>query len=404
MSLIVQKYGGTSLKDAERIRKVATKILKCSRKADVVVVASAMAGETDRYIEISREISSYPPLREYDMLLSSGEQVSAALLSMALNEIGIKSRAFLAFQLPIITDNNHSSALIKEITVEKIQNALSQGEIPVVAGFQGLTPGGDITTLGRGGSDTTAVALAAALGADLCEIFTDVEGVYTCNPQINSKARKISRISYSEMMEFAVLGAKVLHPRCVELAQKYEVEMLVRSSFNENEGTQVSKEGEKKVEGALISGVTYTRGEAKITVVGVPDEPGVASRIFIPLADAGINVDMIVQNISRFGTTDVTFTVPEKDLPYSREVVEQTAQEIGAKEVIENKDISKVSIVGAGMKTHPGVASTMFKALAREGINIMMISTSDINISCIIDVKYTELAVRVLHDVFALGG
>ncbi len=387
----------------ERIREVARRIAARREEVDgLAVVVSAMGGETDRLIGLAREVNPNLPSREYDVLLSSGEQVSAALLAMSLEEMGVKARSFLSFQLPVFTDGKHSAALIKDFGAERLREAFARGEVAVVAGFQGINQEGDITTLGRGGSDTTAVAMAAALQADMCEIYTDVEGVYTCDPGICAEARKLQQISYDEMMELAVLGAKVLHTRCVEMAKRFGVNLLVRSSFNNEEGTMVCKEGDE-VEGALIAGVTYTRGEAKISVLRVPDTPGVVYRIFAPLAEMGINVDMIIQNISRDNYTDVTFTVPEEDLDAAVKAVETVARQIGADGVLYERDIAKVSIVGDGMKTHPGVASRMFRALAEEGINIIMISTSEIKISCVIDARYTELAVRVLHDAFELG-
>ncbi len=387
----------------ERIREVARRIAARREEVDgLAVVVSAMGGETDRLIGLAREVNPNLPSREYDVLLSSGEQVSAALLAMSLEEMGVKARSFLSFQLPVFTDGKHSAALIKDFGAERLREAFARGEVAVVAGFQGINQEGDITTLGRGGSDTTAVAMAAALQADMCEIYTDVEGVYTCDPGICAEARKLQQISYDEMMELAVLGAKVLHTRCVEMAKRFGVNLLVRSSFNNEEGTMVCKEGDE-VEGALIAGVTYTRGEAKISVLRVPDTPGVVYRIFAPLAEMGINVDMIIQNISRDNYTDVTFTVPEEDLDAAVKAVETLARQIGADGVLYERDIAKVSIVGDGMKTHPGVASRMFGALAEEGINIIMISTSEIKISCVIDARYTELAVRVLHDAFELG-
>ncbi len=387
----------------ERIREVARRIAARREEVDgLAVVVSAMGGETDRLIGLAREVNPRLPSREYDVLLSSGEQVSAALLAMSLEEMGVKARSFLSFQLPVFTDGKHSAALIKDFGAERLREAFARGEVAVVAGFQGINQEGDITTLGRGGSDTTAVAMAAALQADMCEIYTDVEGVYTCDPGICAEARKLQQISYDEMMELAVLGARVLHTRCVEMAKRFGVNLLVRSSFNNEEGTMVCKEGDE-VEGALIAGVTYTRGEAKISVLRVPDTPGVVYRIFAPLAEMGINVDMIIQNISRDNYTDVTFTVPEEDLDAAVKAVETVARQIGADGVLYERDIAKVSIVGDGMKTHPGVASRMFRALAEEGINIIMISTSEIKISCVIDARYTELAVRVLHDAFELG-
>lgn len=403
MAILVQKYGGTSVGTTERIREIARRIAQRREEiTKIVVVVSAMAGETDRLLSLAREIAPVPASRELDVLLSSGEQVSAALLAMALCELGKDACSFLSFQLPIRTEGNHVAARIREIRTEKLRAALDEGKIVVIAGFQGINEQGDITTLGRGGSDTTAVALAAALEADCCEIYTDVDGVYTCDPQIHSEARKLARISYEEMLELSGLGAKVLQARCVELAMKYKVRVLVRSSFNHERGTWVDKEGEG-MEDALISGVTSSKGEAKISVLGVPDRPGIVYRIFAPLAETGINVDMIVQNISRENHSDVTFTVPAAELGKARGIVKKIAAELEAEGVLEDKNIAKVSIVGAGMKSHPGVACKMFGALAAEGINIQMISTSEIKISCVIEAKYAELAVRVLHDAFELG-
>jgi len=402
LSIIVQKYGGTSVGSPERIQEVAKRIaFRQEEGLSLAVVVSAMAGETDRLIGLSREVSAAPALREYDVMLASGEQVSSALLAMALQDLGVPARSFLGFQLPIFTDNTHSYAALKRIEVDELCQSLGQGNVAVVAGFQGITTGGDITTLGRGGSDTTAVALAAALAADCCEIYTDVDGIYTCDPNVYSRARKLQQIAYDEMMELAVLGAKVLHSRSVELAKKYKVNVWVRSSFNNSKGTRVCEGGEI-MEGALVSGITYSKGEARISVLSVPDRPGVAFRIFDSLAADGINVDMIIQNIGRSNLTDLTFTIPAAELDRAVELVEKVAAEIGAQGVLTDQDIAKISIVGAGMQSHPGVASRMFGALAREGINIIMISTSEIKISCIINARYTELAVRVLHDEFEL--
>lgn len=399
---IVQKYGGTSVGTVDRIKEIARRIETRQKEANgIAVVVSAMGKETDRLVSLSQGISHKSPPRELDVLLSSGEQVSAAMLVMALAEINIKARSYLAFQLPIITDNRHTAAMVKDVNTEKLLHSFQAGEVAVIAGFQGLNNYGDITTLGRGGSDTTAVAIAAALEADYCEIYTDVEGIYTCDPQLHKAARKLRNISYESMMEIAGLGAQVLHYRCVELARKYNVKILVRSSFNNSEGTWVCEE-EEKMEGTLISGVTYSRGEAKISVFGVPDKPGIASLIFIPLAENGINIDMIIQNIGRNNAADVTFTVPETELQKALQLVKNTATELGAEGVDVDPDIAKISVVGGGMRSNPGVASRMFQALAREGINIMMISTSEIKISCVIDVRYTELAVRILHDAFEL--
>ena len=401
--IIVQKYGGTSVGTVERIKEAARRIAERKKEADAIaVVVSAMGEETDRLVFLGKEIADFPSQREQAVLLSSGEQVSASLLAMALGERGVNARSFLSFQLPILTDERHTAALIKEVSVEKLLHCFQEGEVAVVAGFQGMTQAGEITTLGRGGSDTTAVALAAALNADFCEIYTDVDGVYTCDPQIHAGARKLASISYEGMMELAGLGARVLHNRCVELARKYNVKIHVRSSFNDEEGTWVCRE-EQEMEGALISSVTYSREEAKISVLGVPDKPGIASMIFIPLAEMGINVDMIIQNIGRNNAADLTFTVHEEELDKALQVVREVVAEIGAEEVHSDRNIAKISIVGGGMRSNPGVASLMFQVLAREGINIMMISTSEIKISCIIDSRYTELAVRILHEAFKLG-
>ncbi len=402
MKITVQKFGGTSVGTPGRIRDVAQKIVQRRQEGEsLAVVVSAMAGETDRLIRLSNDVSDSAYLREYDVLLASGEQVSAALLSMALQDLGVPARSFLAYQLPIITSDSHSLAMIQRIEVQALYDCLSEGNVAVIAGFQGTTVNGDITTLGRGGSDTTAVALAASLNAACCEIFTDVDGVYTCDPNVYSRARMLERISYDEMMELAVLGARVLHSRCVEMAKKYNVNIRVRSSFNDGKGTRVCEESEK-MEGALISGITYSKGEARISVLGVPDRPGIAFQIFDSLALEGINVDMIIQNVGRSNMTDLTFTVPSSELDRAVTRIKQVAHDIKAEGVLADGDIAKISIVGAGMKSHPGVASRMFGALAREGINIIMISTSEIKISCIIDVRYTELAVRVLHDEFEL--
>ena len=403
MALIVQKFGGTSVGSIERIRHVASKAVG-TRKAghDLVVVVSAMAGETDRLIRLAKEMADKPDGREYDVMVSTGEQISVALLAMAIQSLGYHAVSLLGFQVRIITDSDFTKARIESIDTGAITGALKKGSIVVVAGFQGIDEGGNITTLGRGGSDTTAVALAGVLKADVCEIYTDVEGVYTTDPSICPHARKLERISYDEMLEMASLGAKVLHTRSVEFAKKYSIPIHVRSTFTENDGTIVTKE-DAIMEKVLVSGVTYDRNEAKITIVKVPDRPGTASRIFTPISQASINVDMIIQNVSEDGCTDLTFTVPETEVNRALEVVRKVARDIGAADVQCNKDIAKVSIVGVGMRSHAGVAAKMFEVLAGEGINIMMISTSEIKISCVVDAKYTELAVRVLHDAFGLG-
>ncbi len=402
--LVVQKYGGTSVGDLNRIRCVAGRIARYRDEGhDVVVVVSAMSGETDRLLDLAHKISPKPSPRELDMLVSTGEQVSAALLAIALNHIGYPAKAYVAFQIPIKTDALFGKARIQGIEIEKIKEDLRQGRVVVVAGFQGVTEEGDITTLGRGGSDTTAVALAAALGADICEIFTDVDGVYTADPRIVPKARKIDRISYEEMLELASMGAKVLEIRSVEFAKIYKVPVHVRSSFGTEPGTMVVEEDES-MEKVLVSGVTYNRNEARITLHGVPDKPGVAAKIFGPIAEAGIVVDMIIQTSRPDGKADMTFTVPKLDYQKALEVVKNVVDELGIEEIEGAEDIAKVSIVGAGMRAHPGVAAKMFKVLAEHGINIQMISTSEIKISCVIDEKYTELAVRALHEAFGLEG
>ena len=402
--LIVQKYGGTSVANLERIRNVAERVAEYKRAGhDLVVVVSAMAGETDRLINLAKSITENPPLRELDMLVSTGEQVTSALLAITLHAMGYKARAFLGYQIPIYTTDLFTKARIKEIKVDTIKSALARGEIVVVAGFQGVTEEGDITTLGRGGSDTTAVALAAALKADLCEIYTDVEGVYTADPRIVPKARKLDKVSYEEMLEMASSGAKVLEMRSVELAMIYKVPLVVRSSFSRANGTLITEEDEE-MEKVLVSGITYNRNEARISIYGVPDVPGVAAKIFGPIGDAGIIVDMIIQTARPDGKADLTFTVPRTDFKQAMEIVKKIAEELKAERVEGDDTIAKVSIIGAGMRTHPGVATKMFETLAKHGINIMMISTSEIKISCVIDEKFTELAVRALHEAFQLEG
>ncbi|MBI5598936.1 MAG: aspartate kinase [Deltaproteobacteria bacterium] len=403
MGFIVQKYGGTSVGTIERIKNVARRVARTrSEGHGVVVVLSAMAGETDRLINLAHAVSESPSAREYDVVVSTGEQVTIGLLSIALEDMGLRAKSLLGHQLRIVTDSRFGSARIERIDTARIKDELSKGFILVVAGFQGVDKEGNITTLGRGGSDTTAVALAAALGADLCEIYTDVEGVYTTDPGICADARKLKKISYDEMLEMASLGAKVLQTRSVEFAKKYAVPVMVKSSFTDAEGTLVCKE-DADMEKVMVSGVTYNKNEAKISVLRVPDRPGVAAKLFRPLTEAGINVDMIVQNISHDAHTDLTFTVARGDYKKAMALVKGTAKDIAAGDVAGDTNIAKVSIVGAGMRSHAGVASMMFDTFAREGINIQMISTTEIKISCVIDVKYTELAVRVLHDAFALG-
>jgi len=403
LSIIVQKYGGTSVGTIERIRRVAERVAGAAAWGNsVVVVVSAMSGETNRLIELASGAAPNPVGREYDVIVSSGEQVSAGLLAMTLQEMGRPAESLLAHQIPILTDDEHGSARIKDIDVGNIVKRLDEGLVVVVPGFQGVTPAGDVATLGRGGSDTTAVALAAALKAEVCEIYTDVEGVFTTDPGLCSEARKLKKISYDEMLEMASLGAKVLQTRSVEFARKYSIPVLVRSSFTEAEGTLVTGEDEE-MEKVVVSGITYERDEAKISVLGVPDRPGIAARIFKPLTDAGINVDMIVQNVGRDASTDLTFTVSESDFDEAVAITGETAKDIEARDVVGDRDISKVSIVGAGMKSHAGIASKTFTVLADEGINIEMISTSEIKISCVVDSKYMELAVRVLHKAFGLA-
>ncbi|MGC8966495.1 MAG: aspartate kinase [Caldimicrobium sp.] len=402
--LIVQKYGGTSVANLERIRKVAERVASYKRRGDdLVVVVSAMAGETDRLINLAKAITPNPPLRELDMLVSTGEQVTASLLAITLQSMGYKAISLLGFQVPIYTNELFTKARIKDIKIDKIKKELAEGKIVVVAGFQGVTEKGDITTLGRGGSDTTAVALAAALKADLCEIYTDVEGVYTADPRVVPNARKLSKISYEEMLEMASSGAKVLEMRSVELAMIYKVPLVVRSSFNYEEGTLIIEEDEE-MEKVLVSGVTYNRNEARISLYGVPDKPGVAAKIFGPIGEAGIVVDMIIQTGRPDGKADLTFTVPRTDYKQAMEIVNRVCEELGVERIEGDDKIAKVSIIGAGMRTHSGVATKMFETLAKHGINIMMISTSEIKISCVIDEKYTELAVRALHEAFNLEG
>ena len=402
--VIVQKYGGTSVGNIERIRAVAERVARTKKdKNDVVVIVSAMSGETDKLIGLANQIASNPEGREMDLLLSSGERISAALTAMAISNLGFKSLSFTGRQVGIITDDAHTRAKIERITGGMVKKALTKGIVPVIAGFQGVTEASEVTTLGRGGSDLTAVAVAAALKADLCEIYTDVDGVYTTDPNIVPEARKLDKISYDEMLELASLGAKVLQTRSVEFAKKYNVPVVVRSRFNDHPGTLVEKE-DREMENVVVSGVAYDKNQSKITVTAVPDKPGVAARLFQAIAGAHIVVDMIVQNISSDGKeTDISFTVPKSDNKKAMKITEEIVSELGAKDVILRDDIAKISVVGVGMRTHSGVAAKMFGTLAQHRINIMMISTSEIKVSCIIDSKYTELAVRVLHDAFDLG-
>ncbi len=402
MGLVVQKYGGTSVADLDKIENVARKVIRTKEQGnDVVVVLSAMAGETDRLINLAQKASADPPGREYDSLISTGEQITVTLLAMVLNRLGYRSKSYLGHQIRIVTDKAYTKARIVNIEDKKIKADLKQGYVIVVAGFQGVDEENNITTLGRGGSDTSAVALAAALKADVCDIYTDVDGVYTTDPNICDKARRLDKITYDEMLEMARAGAKVLQPRSVELAKKFEVPVYVKSSFSDEGGTLVTKE-DKDMEKEVVAGVTYDRDQAKITVVRVPDRPGVASRLFSPLADKNIVVDMIIQNASIDNFTDLTFTVSKKDLKAAKQIVEDAARDIGAKQVEVDDHVAKVSIIGVGMISHAGVAAKMFDTLSREGINIEMISTSEIKVSCVVKAKYTELAVMALHDAFGL--
>ena len=403
MALIVQKFGGTSVGSPAKIKAVAERVLRNKNQGNqMVVVLSAMSGETNRLIDLASQMQELPDTREMDMLLSTGEQVTVSLFAMAVKQAGGDAVSFLGDQVKINTDSVHTKARIESIDSEKILAELNQGRVVVIAGFQGVNDKGDITTLGRGGSDTTAVALAAALKADSCEIFTDVEGVYTTDPNICAKAKKIDRISYDEMLELASLGAKVLDIRSVTLAKRYKVPIHVRSTFTETEGTWVIEE-DKQMEGLIVSGVTYNKNEARITVSGVPNQPGIAAKIFTPISDANIIVDMIIQNQDAGrGKADMTFTVVRTDYERTLKLLQELIKKIGAEDVQGDTNIAKISVVGVGMRNHSGIASTMFSVLAKEGINISMISTSEIKVSCVIEEKYTELAVRALHDAFEL--
>ena len=403
MALIVQKYGGTSVGSAERIQNVARRVARTRAAGhEVVVIVSAMSGETDRLLGLAEKLAARPDERELDVLLSTGETASTALVSMALRAEGVPAVSFQGHQVRIETDSDFTRARIRQIDAPRLRQTLAEGKVAVVAGFQGIDENGNITTLGRGGSDTSAVAIAAAMKADVCEIYTDVEGVYSTDPNMVPNARKLARISYEEMLELASVGAKVLQIRSVEFAMKYKVPVHVRSSFSDAEGTWVVEEDET-MEAVLVSGVAYDRKEAKITFKRVPDQPGIAARIFEPLAQAGIVVDVIVQNVSEDGATDLTFTVPRNELRRAQEICAPLATAMGCKGIECDDQIAKVTIVGAGMRSHAGVAAKMFTTLSREGINIQMISTSEIKISCVIAAKYTELAVRVLHDAFGLA-
>jgi aspartate kinase len=402
MALIVQKYGGTSVGSAERINAVAQRVAKARAAGhDLVVVVSAMSGETDRLIALAKSVHPEPPARELDVLLATGEQATIALLSMALERLNVPARSYTGHQVHIRTDNAHGKARILDIDDKRVRDDLQKGRVVVVAGFQGADEEGNITTLGRGGSDTTAVAMAAALRADECQIYTDVDGVYTTDPRIVPKARRLDRITDEEMLEMASLGAKVLQIRSVEFAGKYKVPLRVLSLFEDGPGTLITYE-EVEMEAPLISGIAFSRDEAKLTIRGVPDRPGIAAHILGEIGKANINVDMIVQNVGADGTTDFTFTVHRGDYKKASEILRQVAPKLAAREIIGDDKIAKISVVGVGMRSHAGIASTMFKALADEGINIQMISTSEIKISVVVDEKYLELGVRALHDAFGL--
>ena len=402
MALIVQKFGGTSVGSVEKIKNVATRLIEARNAGhDLVVVVSAMSGETNRLVELAKQITDSPSPREYDVLVSTGEQVTIALLSMALNARGCAARSYTGSQVHILTDSAHTKARILDIDEAKMRADLDQGRVVIVAGFQGMDEAGNITTLGRGGSDTTAVALAAALKADECQIYTDVDGVYTTDPRVVPEARRLDKITFEEMLEMASLGSKVLQIRSVEFAGKYNVKLRVLSSFEDGPGTLITYE-EENMEQAVISGIAFNRDEAKLTILGVPDEPGVAYKILGAIGDANVEVDMIIQNVGDDGTTDFTFTVHRNDYERALAILNTTAKELGAREVSGDTQIVKISLVGVGMRSHAGIASQMFKALADEGINIRMISTSEIKISVVVDEKYLELGVRALHAAFGL--
>jgi len=402
MSLIVQKFGGTSVANIERIRNVANRVAKTFDQGnEVVVILSAMAGITDNLIDMANKVAEFPDNRELDVLLATGEQTTSALLAMMLKSLGYPAQSLLGHQAEVLTDQCHGNARILDIKADRIKDLLQNRHIVVVAGFQGCDPDGNITTLGRGGSDTSAVAIAAALKADVCEIYTDVDGIYTADPNICDKAKKLSFISYDEMLNMASLGAKVLQIRSVGFAKKFNIPVHVRSSFNEEEGTMVVDEN-SGMERLVVSGVTHDKNQVRITLKKVPDQPGIAAKIFTPMAEAGLVVDMIIQNTRPGGQTDLTFTVLKSNYANAMEIQQKVAREIGAENVFSDEDIAKVSVIGVGMKDHSGVAAKMFTALALENINILLISTSEIRISCVIEEKYTELAVRVLHSAFGL--
>ena len=401
--IIVQKYGGSSVADTSRIKQVAVRVAKAKKAGNkMVVVVSALGDTTDDLIKLAHEITDFPSEREMDMLISTGEQISVSLLAMALHKLKVEAISFTGVQVGIITDTSHTKARILDVNTKRIEEELAKGKVVIVAGFQGVTMDHDITTLGRGGSNLTAVALAKALGADVCEMCTDVDGVYTADPRIVPQARKISRISYEEMLELASAGAQVLQPRSIEVAKKFNVKIHVRSSFSDKEGTIISEEV-KTMEDIVVSGVTINKDEAKVTICDVPDKPGIAARIFKKIAEANVNIDMIIQNVSRTGYTDMSFTVPEKDLKKTLKTAKDVAKKIGAGDVQYNDNMAKLSVVGIGMRSHSGIASRMFAALARNRINIDMISTSEIKISCVINKNSAAKAVRAVHKEFGLG-
>lgn len=403
MALLVQKFGGTSVGSLDRIRRVATRVADAHKAGNqLIVVVSAISGETDRLLSMGRDLSKNPAHREMDVLVSTGEQVSAALLAIALQELGTPARSLMGHQARILTDGAHTKARIQAISKGKLRETVDGGEVAVVAGFQGIDRDGNITTLGRGGSDTSAVAIAAALGADACEIYTDVEGVYTTDPNVCPSARKVDRVSYEEMLELSSLGAKVLQLRSVEMAMKHGVKLHVRSTFSESEGTWVVGE-EESLEAVVVSGVTYDRNETKLTVTEIPDRPGIVAAVFEPLAEHNISVDMIIQNASSMGHTDLTFTVPKGELDRATELAQAAGMSIGAKDVIVDREVAKVSVVGLGMRSHAGVAAKLFRILADKDVNIIAISTSEIKVSCLIPAEHVERAVQSLHDGFGLG-
>ena len=403
MSLIVQKYGGTSVGSVERIQAVAEKVARSHRLGDKLVVAvSAMSGETNRLIELAKAIDAQPPLREMDVLVSTGEQVTIALLCMALNKLGVEARSYTGGQVRILTDNSHGKARIQQIDGHRIEADLDAGRVVVVAGFQGSDEDGNITTLGRGGSDTTAVALAAALNADECQIYTDVDGVYTTDPRVVGRAQRLDKITFDEMLEMASQGSKILQIRSVEFAGKYNVPLRVMSSFEEGPGTLISLEDEDQMEKAVVSGIAFNRDEAKLTIRGIPDQPGVAYKVLGAISAANIEIDVIVQNVAKDNSATITFTVHRNDLSQAESLLKQIAEDLGALEIDTDDQIAKVSIVGVGMRSHAGVAATMFEALANENINIQLITTSEIKITVVIEERYLELAVRALHTGFDL--